>query len=145
MLAAITTTMFAFLLTNSESTEAHLFIPSWSGLNLAQLSQSTTTTEDNAHHTCKHRWSSTCMRGTRFQRHQDQRQPRISCISNGILPIPSNIADADNHVAKVEQSIQIIKERTRCLVQGLPYKRIAKALMRAAIKNANKVLKLFPA
>jgi hypothetical protein len=69
----------------------------------------------------------------------------FSCIENELLPTPLNVADADDHVAEVERSIRTIKERTRCLVQGLPFKRIPRTMMRAAIENANKVLNLFPA
>jgi hypothetical protein len=56
------------------------------------------------------------MRGftiTRVEGYQE-----FSCIANDLLPIPLNVADTDNHVAKVEHSIRAIKERTRCLVQG---------------------------
>jgi hypothetical protein len=69
----------------------------------------------------------------------------FSCLANDLLPTSLNIADADDHVAKVERSIQTIKERVRCFVQGLPFKRIPKAMMRAAIENANKTLNQFPA
>jgi hypothetical protein len=69
----------------------------------------------------------------------------LSCLANSLLPTPLNIADADDHVAEVERSIQTIKERVRCLVQGLPFKRIPKAMMRATIENANKTLNQFPA
>ena len=68
----------------------------------------------------------------------------FSCITNDLLPTPLNIADADDHVAKVERSIRTIKERTRCLIQGLPFKRIPRAMMRAAIESANKGLNQFP-
>jgi hypothetical protein len=67
----------------------------------------------------------------------------FACISNDVLPIPMNIADAVDHVAEVEQSIRTIKERTMCLVQGLPYKRIPNVMIRAAIENANKVMNQF--
>jgi phospholipid N-methyltransferase len=69
----------------------------------------------------------------------------FSCLANDLLPAPLNIADTDDHVAEVEHSIQTIKERVRCLVQGLPFKRIPKAMMRATIENANKTLNQFPA
>jgi hypothetical protein len=59
----------------------------------------------------------------------------FSCIRNDFLPTPVNIADADNHVAEVERSIRTIKARTRCLIQGLPFKRIPRAIMRASIEN----------
>jgi hypothetical protein len=69
----------------------------------------------------------------------------FACISNDALPIPLNVANADDHVAEVEQSIRTISERTRCLVQGLPYKWIPKVMIRATIENANKVMNQFPA
>jgi hypothetical protein len=69
----------------------------------------------------------------------------FSCIEADILPTPLNIADADDHVPEVERSIRTIKERTRCLVQGLPFRRVPKAMMRAAVENAHKVLNQFPA
>jgi hypothetical protein len=70
---------------------------------------------------------------------------KLGCISNDILPITLKVADADDHVPKVEQSIQTIKERTRCFLQGLPYKQIPRATIRAAIENATKVMNQFPA
>jgi hypothetical protein len=69
----------------------------------------------------------------------------FACIANDLLPTPINIAYADHHLSEVERSMQTVKERTRCLVQGLPFKRFPKAMMRATIKNANKVLNQFPA
>jgi phospholipid N-methyltransferase len=68
----------------------------------------------------------------------------FSCIRNDFLPTPVNIADADDHVAKVKRSIRTVKERMRCLIQGLPFKRIPRAIMRAAIENANKRLNQLP-
>jgi hypothetical protein len=67
------------------------------------------------------------------------------CITNDILPTTLNVADADDHVHEVERSIRTVKERTRCTVQGLPFKRIPKAMMRAAIEGAHKALNQFPA
>jgi Reverse transcriptase (RNA-dependent DNA polymerase)/Zinc knuckle len=69
----------------------------------------------------------------------------FACLTNDLLPTPINICDADDHVHEVERSIRTIKERTRCLVQGLPFRRIPKLMMRAAVENANKVMNLFPA
>jgi hypothetical protein len=69
----------------------------------------------------------------------------FACIENELLLTPLNVADGYDHVAEVERSIRTIKERTRCLVQGLPFKYIPRIMMRAAIENANKVLNLFPA
>jgi hypothetical protein len=65
-------------------------------------------------------------------------------ITNDILPIQLNAAAADDHVHEVERSIRTIKERTRCTVQGLPFRRIPKVMMRAVIKGAHKALNQFP-
>jgi hypothetical protein len=69
----------------------------------------------------------------------------FGCIVNDLLPIHINIADADDHVHEVERSIRTVKERTRCTIQGLPFKRIPKAMTRAAIEGAHKALNQFPA
>jgi hypothetical protein len=69
----------------------------------------------------------------------------FNCISNDILPLPLIIADADDHVHEVERSTRTIKERTRCTVQGLPFRRIPKVMMRAVIEGAHKALNQFPA
>jgi hypothetical protein len=53
----------------------------------------------------------------------------FSCITNDLLPIPVNVAAADDYVAKVEQSIRTVKERVGCTVQGLPFRRIPKLMM----------------
>jgi hypothetical protein len=69
----------------------------------------------------------------------------FSCLENDLLATPINIADADDRVAEVERSIRTIKERMRALIQGLPFRRIPKAMMRAVIENTNKSLNQFPA
>jgi hypothetical protein len=65
-------------------------------------------------------------------------------ITNDILPIQLNAAAADDRVHEVERSIRTIMERTRCTVQGLPFRRIPKVMMRAVIKGAHKALHQFP-
>jgi hypothetical protein len=69
----------------------------------------------------------------------------FKCITNGILPTILNVANADEHVHEVERSIRTIKERTRCMVQGLPFRRMPKIMLRAAVKGAHKALNQFPA
>jgi hypothetical protein len=84
------------------------------------------------------------MRGFSVTRVEADRE--FSCIGNELLPTPLNVADADDHVPEVERSICTIKERVRCLVQGLPFfKRMPKTMMRAVVENSNKVLNQFPA
>jgi len=55
----------------------------------------------------------------------------FACIRNDVLPIHMNIADADDHVPEVERSIRTVKERIRCTIHGLPFRRIPKVLGRA--------------
>jgi hypothetical protein len=43
----------------------------------------------------------------------------FSCITNDVLPVTLNVADADDHVHEVERSIRTVKEQTRCTIQGL--------------------------
>ena len=69
----------------------------------------------------------------------------FACIMDDLIPTPSNIADVDDHVTQVEQSVQTIKERTRCLLQGLSFKRILRVMMRASFENSNKTLNISPA
>jgi hypothetical protein len=69
----------------------------------------------------------------------------FKCITNDLLPIDLNVADADDHVHEVERSIRTVKERTRCRIQGLPFRRIPKLMMRSAIEGAHKTLNQFPA
>ena len=65
-------------------------------------------------------------------------------LENDILPVQLNIADADDHVPEVERSIRTLKERVRCLLQGLPYRRVPKVMIRAAIEYANRSLNQIP-
>jgi hypothetical protein len=69
----------------------------------------------------------------------------FACIEQDLLPIPINIADADDHVAEAERSIRTVKEHTRCLIQGLSFKCFPKKSMKSAVEHANKTLNQFPA
>ena len=69
----------------------------------------------------------------------------FSPIAADILPIALNVADADDHVAQVERSIRAVKDRCRCTVQGLPFRRFPKILTKAIVEEANASQNLFPA
>ena len=43
-------------------------------------------------------------------------------LESQLLPIKINVAAANEHVSDVEQSIRTIKEGTRTLLHGMPYK-----------------------
>ena len=68
----------------------------------------------------------------------------FACVTNAFLPIDVNIADADDHVAEAERSIRTIKERVRCLVQGMPFRQLPKIMIRGAVDNATRSLNMFP-
>ena len=61
-----------------------------------------------------------------------------------LLPTRLDICAADSHVGEVERSIRAIKERVRATVQGLPYQRLPRAMVRALVEFANRSLNLFP-
>jgi hypothetical protein len=68
----------------------------------------------------------------------------FNCIVNDVLPHDMNIADADDHVHEVERSIRTVKERVRCTIQGLPFRRVPKIMIRAIVEGAHKSLNQFP-
>jgi hypothetical protein len=65
-------------------------------------------------------------------------------LIHDLLPTQCNIAAADDHVAEVERSIRTVKERVRSLLQGLPFKRVPKLVIRAAVAQAHTSLNQFP-
>lgn len=67
------------------------------------------------------------------------------CVQEEILPAVLRPVAVDAHVPEVERSIRTIKERQRCTVHGLPFKRIPTILGRAIISNAVRNLNSFPA
>ena len=70
---------------------------------------------------------------------------RIRLHHDEVLSTVLNTADADDHVHEVERSIRTIKERVRCTVQGLPYRRVPRVMMRSIVEWAHKNLNQFPA
>jgi hypothetical protein len=74
----------------------------------------------------------------RFNISRIETDQEFRCIINDLLPFPVNVAAADDHVAEVERSIRTVKERVRCTVQGLPFRRIPKLMIRTVIEGAHK-------
>jgi hypothetical protein len=68
----------------------------------------------------------------------------FACLTHDLLPTPTNTADADDHVSEVERSIRTVKERTRCLVHGLPYKRLPRVMIRSGLENSKRALNQLP-
>jgi hypothetical protein len=68
----------------------------------------------------------------------------FSSIALNMLPTTLNIADADDHVPRVEMSIRTIKERTWSTVQGLPFQKFPRILTKAIVEAANRSLYQLP-
>jgi len=69
----------------------------------------------------------------------------FACLKNDFQPIDVNIADADDHVHEAERSVRTLKERTRCSVHTLPYKRIPRTVVKSIVETACRALNQFPA
>jgi hypothetical protein len=83
--------------------------------------------------------------GEGFETIRVEADREFACITNDLLPAVLNIADANDHVAEAERSIQTVKDRARCAVQGLPHRMIPKAMMRDVVEGGHKGLSQFPA
>lgn len=68
----------------------------------------------------------------------------LECLRNDILPTDLQITAADAHQGDVERSIRTIKERTRTLIHGMPYRRFPTLMVKEIVNNAVKGLNLFP-
>ena len=56
-----------------------------------------------------------------------------------------NICPTDDHLYEVERYIRTVKERVRCTMHGLPFKRIPRIMTRGVVFKAIKDLNQFPA
>ena len=54
---------------------------------------------------------------------------KFACIRDEVIPATLNIVAAEEHVGDIERSVRTIKERTRCHVHRLPYKRYPKEMI----------------
>ena len=67
----------------------------------------------------------------------------FECLRNDLAPIHLEIAPPDEHIHDIERSIRTIKEGTRCIVHGLPYKRYPRAmvheLLNTVVRNNNQL------
>jgi hypothetical protein len=69
----------------------------------------------------------------------------FECIRTDLLPIRLHIVDKDSHAPEVERSIRIVKERVRCTIAGLPFKRIPRIMIRGLAQFAITSLNQLPA
>ena len=68
---------------------------------------------------------------------------RVPKKTSKVWPMHLNIANTDNHVPKIEQSIRTVRECVRCLFHCLLFKAIPKILSRAMVENTIKGLNDF--
>ena len=68
----------------------------------------------------------------------------FECIRNDILPVALNTTAADDHVGEVERSIRTIKERIRCDIHELPFRRITRVMTKELVNKATQDLNRFP-
>jgi len=69
----------------------------------------------------------------------------FECIKEELRPILLDVTAADVHQGDIERSIRTMKEKVRSIVHGLPYNRLPKAIIRAAVNLAVRSLNQFPA
>ena len=68
----------------------------------------------------------------------------FKCLASEIGPIHLDPIATDDHVSDVEKSIRTIKDDLRTLTQGLPFKRVPRAMVTAMVTFANRCRNLFP-
>ncbi|KAI2506455.1 Reverse transcriptase (RNA-dependent DNA polymerase) [Fragilaria crotonensis] len=68
----------------------------------------------------------------------------FDCIRDDVRPIAMNIVTTDSHVGEIERSIRTIKERLRCCVHGLPFRRLPKIMITHMVDDSVRCLNQFP-
>ncbi len=69
----------------------------------------------------------------------------FACIRDDIRPVEMDTVPADEHVGEVERSIRTTKERARCTIHGLPYKRYTKLMIADLVNTCIRWLNQIPA
>ena len=73
--------------------------------------------------------------------HADQ---GFKCVREEVRPNELNACATDDHVHGVERSIRTVKERCRCTIAGLRFKRIPRVMCKQVVEKAVKNLNQFP-
>ena len=63
----------------------------------------------------------------------------FKCIREEIRPTNLNICSKDDHVGEVERSIRTIKERVRCTIHSLPFKKVPRLVCKRVMERAVKI------
>ena len=69
----------------------------------------------------------------------------FDCIRDDVAPIHLEIVPKDEHVHEVERSIRTIKEGTRTMVNGLPYKQYTRTMVQELLRTVTRNLNQLPA
>ena len=69
----------------------------------------------------------------------------FACIRDDIAPIILDTVPADEHVGEIERSIRTTKERVRCTIHGLPYRRYTKVMIIDLVHTSVHSLNQIPA
>ena len=65
-------------------------------------------------------------------------------IEGHVVPATTHICATGEHVPEIERSIRTVKERTRCTVHSMPYKRLPNMMMKHIVLNSVYWLNAFP-
>jgi hypothetical protein len=65
---------------------------------------------------------------------------QFKCLREDLWPAQLNVAAREEHIGGPKRSIRTIKERTRGIIHGLPYKRYTKLMVNGCITNMVKTL-----
>ena len=65
-------------------------------------------------------------------------------LKERVRPVDLNCTAANEHVPEIERSVHTIKDRNRSTIQGLPFKRFPRTLLKEIIKFSNNWINAFP-
>ena len=69
----------------------------------------------------------------------------FACIKDQIIPVSLNLVARGEHCGDIENSIKFLKERLRCLWNGLPFRCMPRVMITAGIGFCNNMINALPA
>ena len=80
-----------------------------------------------------------------FAVHEIKGDNEFECIIPDLSPIHVNLVGANEHVPEVENSIKVLKERMRCLFNGLPFTCVPRLMVVEGLEFVTGSLNSIPA
>eukprot|EP00814_Leptocylindrus_danicus_P003109 CAMPEP_0116045272 /NCGR_PEP_ID=MMETSP0321-20121206/27521_1 /TAXON_ID=163516 /ORGANISM="Leptocylindrus danicus var. danicus, Strain B650" /LENGTH=96 /DNA_ID=CAMNT_0003526577 /DNA_START=448 /DNA_END=734 /DNA_ORIENTATION=+ len=80
-----------------------------------------------------------------FAVHELKGDNEFECVIPDLSPIHVNLVGANEHVPEIENSIKILKERMRCLFNGLPFTSVPRLMVVAGLEFVTESLNNIPA